>query len=385
LLREALDIGGTREVTMRSKAGVGMLVLVSCMASGAMTLLPGGCARETEGSAPSAATGAKEVVAGKLAGEAFRETIELRGTALADKSSILNSEVGGVVAEILVTRGEHVKKGQVLVRFDRRGFALGVQQAQAGVEAAQAQARLVQTELGRTKQLVSDGAAPGSAFDQLSAQGDATGAQVRVAKAAAARARKALSDTDLRAPYDGVVADIFIERGEMASVMPPKPVIQVVDITRLQVQAFAPEDSGALAIVGAQAEVEVESAGVTASGAITYVSSAISNGVRTFETRITIDNPDERIKAGSLVKVRIAGPSNDAAILVPMGAVLRDKNNAPFVFVAEGGVARRKAVQLGPSKGARVLVRQGLGVGELLIAEGAGDLADGQQIATTVR
>ncbi|MDD5308020.1 MAG: efflux RND transporter periplasmic adaptor subunit [Deltaproteobacteria bacterium] len=328
---------------------------------------------------------AKEVQVKTLAGEAFRETIELRGTALADKSSILNSEVGGVVAEILVTRGQHVKKGQVLVRFDRRGFALGVQQAQAGVEAAQAQARLVQTELGRTKQLVSDGAAPGSAFDQLSAQGDATGAQVRVAKAAAARARKALSDADLRAPYDGVITEIFMERGEMATVMPPKPVVQIVDITQLQVQAFAPEDSGGLAVVGAAAEVEVESAGVTARGVVKYVSSAIQNGARTFELRIAIDNPDEKIKAGSLARVRIAGPSNEAAILVPMGAVLRDEKDAPYVYVAEKGVARKKAVRLGVSQGARVLVREGLTAGEQLIAEGAGELSDGQPVATTVR
>jgi RND family efflux transporter MFP subunit len=354
----------------------------------ALALCAGGCAAQPEASAAQpvdVVAKAKPIAVSKLAAEPFRETLELRGTALADKTSTLNSEVGGIVADILVARGDHVKKGQVLVRFDKRSFALGVQQASAAVEAARAQARQVQTELARTKQLVSDGAAPGSAFDQLSAQGDATEAQVRVAEAATARARKALSDTELRAPYDGVVTEIFIERGEMASVMPPKPVVQVADISTLQVQAFAPEDSGQIAVVGAEAEVEVESAGATASGAITYVSSAISNGVRTFETRITIANADEKIKAGSLAKVRIRGPQDDAAILVPMGAVQRDENDAPFAFVAADGAARRKSVRLGPTQGARVLVREGLSAGDLLVVEGAGELADGQPISTSVR
>jgi len=380
------------EEKMRLNSVSKQLATFGAMASCALFSFASGCAQSAEGSVPPPAAQAaqtvqkaKEVQVKTLAAEAFRETLELRGTALADKSSILNSEVGGVVAEILVERGEHVKKGQVLVRFDKRSLSLGVQQAVAAVEAAEAQAKLVQTEVGRTTQLVSDGAAPGSALDQVTAQGDATGAQVRVAKAAAARARKALSDADLKAPYDGVITEIFVERGEMATPMPPKPIVQIVDITRLQVQAFAPEDSGALAVVGAEAEVEVESADVAVNGVITYVSSAISNGVRTFETRITIDNPEEKIKAGSYAKVRIKGSQNDAAILVPMGAVLRDENDAPYAFVAENNVARKKPIRLGPSQGARVLVREGLEAGEKLIAEGASELTDGQPIATTVR
>ena len=344
-----------------------------------------GSVQQPEAQAVQTVQRAKEVVVSKLAAEEYRETLELRGTALADRSSILNSQVGGVVSEILVARGERVTEGQLLVRFDKRSLALGAQQARAGVAAAEAQAKLVQTELTRTTTLVSDGAAPGSALDQLSAQGDATSAQVRMAKAAAGGARHALSIGDIRAPYDGVITEIFIEQGEMATPMPPKPVVQVSDISKLQVQAFAPEDSGQLATVGAEAEVEVESAGVTAKGAVSYVSSAVQPGVRTFEIRIEIDNAEGKIKANSLSRVRILGPSNPAAILVPMGAVLRDENDAPYVFVAENNVARKRPIRLGPSQGARVLVREGLSAGDLLVAEGAGELTDGQPITTTVR
>jgi membrane fusion protein, multidrug efflux system len=374
---------------MRLNDLAGKLVPGLAMATGLLLACAPGCSRKAEGSAQQPAAQAvsrtKEVKTLPLAGEAFREALDLRGTALADKSSILNSEVGGVVSEILVERGDHVKEGQVLVRFDKQSLSLGVQQALAGVQAAEVQAKQVGTELVRTKTLVADGAAPGAALDQLSAAGDATGAQVRMAKAAAGQARHYLKVGDIRAPYDGVITEIFIERGEMASVMPPKPVVQLADISKLQVQAFAPEDSGQLAVIGAEAEVEVESAGVTAKGAVTYVASAIQPGVRTFEIRIGIDNLDEKIKANALARVRILGPESDAAILVPMGAVLRDESDAPYVFVAENNVARKKPVKLGPSQGARVLVREGLNAGELLVVEGAGELSEGQPIATTVR
>jgi RND family efflux transporter MFP subunit len=343
-----------------------------------------GCESEAEGNSQTLALEmtrqTREVYIDEIKNEEFRETLELRGTALADKSSALNSEVNGVVSEILVSRGDHVKKGQALVRFEKQSLVLGATQASAAVEAVEAQAKQVVTELKRTKKLVDNGAAPGSAFDKLSSQQEALEAQIRVARAAAGKARKALKDTALRASYDGVVTEIFIERGEMATVVPPKPIIEIVDIKKLQIQAFVPEDSGQLAVMDAEVEVTVKSAGLTTRGAITYVSSKIETGVRSFEIRISIDNSDEKIKADSLARVRVLGPVDPSAILIPIGAVLRDENNEPFVFIAMDSAAHKRKVQLGPTKGARVLVRKGLAAGEHLIVEGAGSLSDEQPI-----
>jgi len=323
---------------------------------------------------------AKVVQAVTLQLEKFVSQLETSGKALAVRESYLSCPVPGVIKEILVKRGDQVKKGQVLLRFDRTGFMLSVEQAEGALAAAAARADQVGNEIARMKQLLASGAAPSATMDQLEAEGKAARAQEQMARAALSQAHKALRDSEVRAPYHGVITEILKQEGEQAPSMPHTILMKIVDTAELEVQTFVPEESGRFVRVGMAADVEIESADTTAEGQVVFVSDAIQQGSRTFEVRIRIANPERRIKAGSFARVRLNEQTRENAILIPLSSLKRDEQNNPYVYLAENGVARKTDVTLGSLPGARALVLSGLSANQRLITTEIESLSDGQPI-----
>ncbi len=315
-----------------------------------------------------------------LEGEPFTTHIEVTGTALAARESYLSCPVPGRIEEILVERGDAVVEGQVLVRLDEEGYRAGLKQAQSGVAAAQSQVEQLELELDKLQPLYEKGALPKADIDRLEAQKKGASAQVGVASAGKKQAKKALFDSVLRAPYDGVITDIFHEVGEQATAMPPTMLAKIVDASTLEVQVFLPEDASMYAKVGATAEVTMESAGLTVTGEVIFVSDAIQPVTHNFEVRIRIDNSTGAIKAGAFARARLVRESLESAVLVPIASVRRDDDDMPFVFVVVDGVARKRSVELGEQLGDRVFVGEGLLPGDALVTAGHEDLADGQKV-----
>lgn len=323
---------------------------------------------------------AKAVQSLVLRSETYTSRLEASGKTLAAKESYLSCAVPGLIKEILVVRGQQVKKGQVLLRLDQHGFRLGVLQAQASLDSAKAAAGQLATEVTRFQQLLASGATPPATIDDLQAKNKMAQAQVRMAQAALQQAEKALRDAELRAPYNGVISEILKEKGEQAPAMPPTMLMKIIDTSKLEVQAFMPEEAGRYVYPGTRAEVTVESAGAVAQGEVAYVSNAIHPGGRTFEVRIRIDNRNGQIKAGAFARVRLEKEKRDKAILIPIASIGRDEQNHPYVFIAESGIARKVMVTLGSLQGSRALVVSGLSAGKTLITSNMGGLVDGQPV-----
>lgn len=229
--------------------------------------------------------------------------VEVRGTALAARESYLSAPVPGIIEEILVKRGESVKKNQPLVVLDKRGFHLGVQQAQAGLDAAVAQEEQLVTEIARVRELLASDAAPVATLEQLLANQKGARASVRMAEAALGQARKAASDAVVRAPYAGGITEILKQKGENAPSMPPTMLVKIVDTSSLEIQTFLPESEAQNVKVGDEARVRIDSAGVDQKGKVIFVSNSISLGTRSFEVRVQLDNPQGAVKAGAFARV----------------------------------------------------------------------------------
>ncbi len=324
-----------------------------------------------------------EVDALKLVGKPFTSRIEATGTALPARESLMSAEVPGKIQKIFVTEGQPVKKGQVLLKFDQTGFNLGVQQAKAGLAGAKTQVAQLELELQRISTLIGAEAAPQATYDQLKAKYDGAKAQQQMTEVGLKQARKALGDSVLRAPYDGVVSEILHEEGEYAPSMPQTMLIKIVDTSSLEVQAFLPEETAADVTVGMQSTIEIESAGVEIQGNVVFVSNRLKAGSQTYEIRIKLDNTDGRIKGGAFARVGIVRRSVDDAILVPLRAVRRDEDGKPFVFVAERSKARPVSIELGGAEGDQVRVTDGLSQGQLLITSQISELEDGDPIVVS--
>ena len=202
-----------------------------------------------------------------LVGEQFTSHIEVTGTALPIRESYLSGAVAGTIKQIKVDEGDRVQQGQLLLQLDKRGFQLMVQQGRAGLAAAKAQLGATELELARVEKLVVSEVAPRATYDRIKAQHEAAQAQVQMARAQLAQARKALGDSSIRAPYDGVITEVLKEQGEFAPSMPLTFLLKLVDTSSLEVQVFMPEEVAAEIVVGTEAEVALESAGVKTSGA----------------------------------------------------------------------------------------------------------------------
>jgi RND family efflux transporter MFP subunit len=316
----------------------------------------------------------------ELEGEPFTTHIEATGTALAARESYLSCPVPGRIEEILVERGEAVEEGQVLVKLDQQGYRLGLQQAQASLSSASSQVEQVEQELGKLESLYEKGAVAKAEIERLETQKKGASAQLDAAAAGKKQARKALDDSVLRAPYDGVITDIYHEVGEHATAMPPTMLAKIVDAESLEVQVFLPEDASPHVEVGTEAEVTIESADLTVTGEVIFVSDVIQPVTHNFELRVRLDNSSGAIKAGAFARVSLVRESLESAVLVPITSVRRDGSDTPFVFVVDEGRAVRKDVVLGEQVGSRVFVAEGLAPGDVLVTAGHEDLVDGKKV-----
>lgn len=335
---------------------------------------------ETQATAASSGQAAAlRVSVAQLAPESYRSIIQASGTALPARESLLSMSVPGTVDQILVQRGERVRQGQALLRLDRSGFALGLAQAEAGLAATRVGLDSLTTEKERFDRLLTNKAIPRATYDKVRAQYDGSAAQVALAEVGLKMAQKAYRDSELRAPYDGVISMVLKEVGEYAPAMPPTMLLKIVDTSALEVQVFLSESEAAHVRLEQVAEVRIDSAEVSRSGQVVFVSDRIESGSQTFEVRIGLANPDGLIKAGAFARVDLVRSASDTALLVPLRSVQR-AGGKTFVFVAIDGHARRTEVSLGETAGDRVLVTGGLQAGAQVITSAVTDLADGQPV-----
>jgi RND family efflux transporter MFP subunit len=311
------------------------------------------------------------------------QNLVLSGKALAKKESTLSLSVSGMIKEIPVQLGDRVKAGDVMLKLDRQNYVLGVQQAEAGLAAAVAQSEMLENEMVRLRNLVKENAAPAASIDDLTAQKKGANAQVQISKSNLDKARKALKDSVLRAPFDGVVTNIMVEKGEQCYAMPPTMLMTIVDASTLEVQVFVPEEASSKVRVGDGATVTIDSVGVATEGVVTFVANTISQGARTFEVRVEVGNADLNIKAGAFARVNLNQDAATNVIFVPVAAVKRDENDEPYIFKVHRSIVHKQPVTLGPMEDTRVIIREGLVDGdEIVVSTGAGNVIDGQRVRT---
>ncbi|MBW1872364.1 MAG: efflux RND transporter periplasmic adaptor subunit [Deltaproteobacteria bacterium] len=328
----------------------------------------------------SGAKPAKEVSTVKIDKTKFISTLKATGVALPVRESYLSFSVPGHLKTVLVAPGDRVTKGQALMRLDREGFSLGVLQAEAAVAAAQVGLDQLKIEMGRYDRLIKSKSIPRAAYDKVKAHHDGAAAQHTMTEVAVKRARKALRDSELRAPYDGVINDVLKEVGEYIPSMPPTMVAKIVDSSSLEVQIFLPEAEAPFVKVGQQAKIMIDSALVKTHGEVIFVSDRIQPMTLNFEVRIRLDNPEGQIKSGAYTRVEIERSAKDDAIFVPLRAVMHESEGQAFVFVEKLGKASRIKVELGESRGDQTLVTCCLKAGQQVITSGLADISDGDPV-----
>jgi membrane fusion protein, multidrug efflux system len=299
---------------------------------------------------------------------------EFPGLISAHRSADVAFEVGGVVAEVLADTGSRVTSGQALARLDARDF-------ESRRLAAQADADRTRIDLQRGEGLLAEQAIAPARVDAFRAAADA-------ARSTLEQATKAVDDTTVRSPIDGIVAAKFVD--QYGSVQPKSLAFRIHDLREFTVAIDLPQalvlatQRRAAASDGNAHRFTAHFSHPAAAGAgypltISSFSSDPDPRTGTYRFELNLPGPDGLVLLpGMSCTVRITANSRPGQVLVPTSAVTTNADRQPVVWVMdEAGRAQPREVTLGELHAGGQVVTAGLQNGEVIITAGLNQLRPG--------
>ncbi len=348
----------------------------------ALTLAAAACSR---GSAPQeAGRPAVAVETAAVATSDLEQAVEVVGALSARSAAEVKTEYSGTVAEVLVTQWVAVQKGTPLARLDTREANAAAQAARAGVLQAEVGSQRAARELERTMKLQEAGLATRQAADEARTAEAAAQATVAAAQAQLEMAQTRLAKALIRAPIDGVVSERNVNVGDYVENMgSPAPMFRIVDARVLELTATVPSARMTELQVGQPLRFASDALpGKEFTGAVSFINPAADETSRTVKVKAEIPNDAGTLKPGLFVKGRVVTGRRAGVLVVPRAALVSWDTAARtgWVFVVQGGAAKRRAVKTGAASGDAVEVVEGLRAGETVVTRGGFNLREGDKV-----
>jgi RND family efflux transporter MFP subunit len=333
-----------------------------------LSLLAASCRAEAERSADPAAEvvqiGSENVVP-VTSGMVVVGPI-ISGELKAEKEATVRAEVGGSMVEVSVLEAQAVRKGALLGRIETRTLEDSKQSASSAVRSAENQLLVARREAERTEQLVNAGALAVRDLDVVHNTVSAAEAQVADAKARLASADRALGDTIIRAPFQGIVSRRSVNAGDVVS--PGTELFTIIDPSSMRLEASVPSDDLRALRVGATVEFTVRGYDTPFQGRIERIAPQADATTRQVPIYVSIPNVGGRLVAGLFAEGRVVSQSA-SGIVVPSNAVNTTDPSMPWVLRVTNGKTERVNVTLGlrDPRTELVNVASGLNEGDVLL------------------
>lgn len=292
------------------------------------------------------------------------DDLQLTGTLEAEEEVDLVARGSGPVTEIRVEEGDRVAAGALLARLDDREARNLVQQRTVTLDDARLAADRAETQ--RTGGLISQEAY------------DTTAAALATAEAQLDAARIQLADTEIRAPYDGVISVRYVKRDQYVS--PGTALFRIYAADPLLCRVRVPEKDLTRLAVGQTARLTVEAfADQRFEGRVQRIRPAVDAATGTVTVTVEVRSQG-RLRPGMFASVAVATNHRRGVVVIPRDALVLDAIG-DVVFVVADGVAQRREVELGVRSDDRIEVRAGLDPGDRLVVLGQDGLADGTPVS----
>jgi len=324
---------------------------------------------------PPLAFAATDIV--RLAPHKLAVELSMPATVQAFNQATVRSKLSAEVRRLPVREGDRVGAGQVIAEFDTAQLRNQLAERQATLESARA--TLAQTERTRSSnaQLVKQSFISQNAFDTADDAYRAQAAAVQAAEAQLAQTQLQLSDAVVRAPIAGQVAKRLVQPGEKVAF--DAPLLHIVDLSRLEVQAQAPVSDVAKVAPGAEVQVDIEGLpGQPFRGRIDRINPTTEAGSRMIAVYVLLPNDDERLRGGMFAKVRLRIGGEAPVPALPVAAVQDDRGQSYVWIIADGKLARRNVgTGVRDERAQRIEITSGLQGDEQVIGTKFDNLREG--------
>lgn len=410
---------GTNSRTVQTRTNIKLtIVLLATVAAG--ILVSTGCSRNNaaaEGKSPNATDSSPssppvEVVTAEAITRNLQRGVEVVGSLLADEEVVVSAQAPGELAQLNVDFGNYVTRGQIIAHIDARDANLKVEQAEAtlkqtmarlgmkegqkfdpdrsaDVRVAKAQLDWEKMNLDRQTRLVENGDISRAVYDQAAtshnlalaryqAALDAVNQQLAVVeqqRAALNLAKKAVTDTVVRAPISGAVKERHASRGSYLVIN--SRIVTLVKIDPLRLRAEIPEYAAALVRTGQTMTLTVEAFPErTFAGRVVRIGPSLSDQTRALAVEAEVTNPGNLLRPGMFAKSTLITAKDAPAVMVPRRAVqlVAGLNK---VFVIENGHASERIVKTGASDGDLIEILEGVKAGDNVATTNLDKLQEG--------
>jgi membrane fusion protein (multidrug efflux system) len=320
-------------------------------------------------------------------------TFEFVGITESSQQVEVRARVDGFLDERLYTEGGVVRKGDVMFHMDSKPFEAQLDAAKAALAEQEARLWTARADLKRVKPLAKANAVSLKELDDSQGRVNAAAAAVEMAKADVETAELNLGYTTIYAPVTGASSYARIQNGAYVD-QKNSLLTYVAQLDPIWVDFSVSEDemlslrsqrkAGRLRMPeDGMLDIELVLADGTVypeTGRIFFRDANYSTETGTFLLRATFANPDQDLRPGQFVRVRVKGMIRPDAILVPQQAVQQGAQGF-FVWIVDSeGKAQIRTVEVGDWQGDNWFVFVGLSSGDRLITDGIVRLAKGTPV-----
>ncbi|HDI51221.1 hypothetical protein DRP98_08585 [candidate division KSB1 bacterium] len=315
------------------------------------------------------------------------QSLNYNGDVEAEYEVKVFSKIPDRIEKFFVDEGDRIAKGAPIAQILATTIEQAVTQAEANLAAVKAREANLRLEYERAQRLFRENAMSKRQFDGISAQYEATKAQVRQVQAALASARTQLNDATVTAPIAGIIGNKYYQAGDMA--MPTLPLVSIVKMERVKITFDATEeDLGKLAI-GQNAVVRVKSyPGLSFEGEVIKISPVLDPVTHMAKVEVLVNNSAHKLKPGMYAQVEVTTGVIRNVIVVPRHVTIENTSlervngkdkviKNYYVFVVKNNQAEQRKLNVQYVNHESIAVDSGIKVGEKLVIAGQNNLRDG--------
>ena len=307
--------------------------------------------------------------------------LAVSGALKAVNSAVIKARVAGELRDLTVREGDVVKAGEVVARVDPTEYASRMKQAQEQADSAKAQIDIAQRQFDNNRALVDQGFISKTALDTSSSNLVSAQSNYKAAMAAVDVTRKSMEDTVLRSPISGLVSLRLAQPGERVAI--DARVVEVVDLSRLELEASLSAGDSVDVKVGQTATLQIEGSAQPVTARVARINPTAQAGSRSVLVYLSIGNPTG-LRQG-LYAQGVLGTGVRPSLAVPLKSVRTDKP-VPYVQAIENGQVVHRPVEMGArgdADGEAMVAVTGVADSATVTRGSVGSLRAGNQVKFT--